>query len=66
MRCVGHVARIGKIHVHIGFWWGNLCEGDHLEDQGINGSIILRWIFRKSVVVECTGLIWIGTDGGHL
>jgi len=23
-----------------GFWWGNLIERDHLEDQGICGKII--------------------------
>jgi len=28
--------------VHTGFWWGNLREGDHLEDIGIGGRIILR------------------------
>ena len=32
--------------VHIGFWWGNVRERDHLEDPGLDG-IILRWIFRK-------------------
>ena len=26
---------------------GNLRDGDHLEDQGIDGSIILKCIFRK-------------------
>jgi hypothetical protein len=31
----------------IGFWWGNLKEGDYLGDPGADGSIILRWIFRK-------------------
>jgi hypothetical protein len=29
------------------FWWGNLIEGDHLENQGADRNIILRWIFRK-------------------
>jgi len=29
-----------------GFWWGNLREIDHLRDPGIDGRIILRWIYR--------------------
>jgi hypothetical protein len=28
-------------------WWGNLRERDHLEDSGIDRTILLRWIFRK-------------------
>jgi hypothetical protein len=28
-------------------WWGNLRERVHLEDPGIDGRILLRWIFRK-------------------
>ena len=30
-----------------GFWWGNLSERFHLGDRGIDGRIILKWIFRK-------------------
>jgi hypothetical protein len=47
---------------------GNLRKGDHLEDTGVDGMIILRWIYRKWDVGAWIGLIWlrIGTRGGHL
>jgi hypothetical protein len=47
---------------------GNLRERDHLGDQGIDGRIILRWIFRKWAVGIWTGSSWleIETAGGHL
>jgi hypothetical protein len=37
----------GRREVHTGFWWGNLREGDHLEDPGIDGKIILIGMFMK-------------------
>ena len=36
--------------------WGNLRERDHLQDPGVNGRTILRWIFRKW---DGWGLVWI-------
>jgi len=33
--------------VHIRVWWRNLKDRDHLQDPGVDGRIILRWIFRK-------------------
>ena len=33
--------------MHTGFWWGNLSEGDHMEDIGLDGKIILKWILEK-------------------
>jgi hypothetical protein len=33
--------------VHRGFRWGNLTEGYHWEDPGVEGKIILKWIFEK-------------------
>jgi hypothetical protein len=38
--------------MHTEFCRGDLREGDHLEDQGVDGRIILKWIFK----------CW---DGGH-
>ena len=54
--------------VHTGFRWGNLRETDLLEDPGINGRIILRWIFRKWDVGVWALSIWlrIGTVSRHL
>jgi len=40
----------------------------HLEDTGVDGRILLRWIFRKWDVGVRTGSSWIriGTGGVHL
>jgi hypothetical protein len=38
---------MGKREGRTGFWWGDLREGDQLRDPGIDGRIILKWIFKK-------------------
>jgi hypothetical protein len=55
-------------NVYTAFWWGNLREMDNMEDSGIDGKIILRWIFRKWDVGVWTGLsrLRIGTGVGLL
>jgi len=66
IRWAGHVW--GRRGVYTGFWWGNLRERDYLRGPGVEGSIILRWLFRKWDVRVWTCCIWprIETGGGRL
>jgi len=48
----GALARMGERRGVYRVVVGNLGERDHLEDPGVNGRTMLKWIFRK----------W---DGGH-
>ena len=49
-RWAGHVARIWERRGETGITWGNLREGDNLEDRGLDLSIIL-----KCILVKCGG-----------
>jgi hypothetical protein len=40
-----HVLRTGKVPK--GILWGDLTERDHLEDLGVDKSLISIWIFKK-------------------
>ena len=56
----------GRGEVRTGFLWGNLRKRDYLEDPGLDGRIILKWIFMKWNGAW-TGLSWfrIGTGSVH-
>jgi len=37
----------GTSKVRTGFGWGDLMETGHLENTGLDGRIILKWIFME-------------------
>jgi hypothetical protein len=68
MRWAGHVVHLGERGGVHRVWWGNMRKRDHLEDPGVDGRIILRWVFRKWNVRAWIGSIWlkIWTSGRDL
>ena len=64
MRREGHLAHMGKGEVYTGFRRRNIRDRNHLEDHGIDGRIILRWILRKWDWGAWTGLIWLRLGTG--
>jgi len=54
MKWTGHVARTERRGVYR-ILVGTLREGDHLEDPGVDGRVILRCIFRTWNVGVWTG-----------
>ena len=68
MRCAGHVARIGERRGVYRVLVGKPEGKRPLGDTGVDGRIILRWIFRKWDVGVWTDRAGSGkgTGGGHL
>jgi hypothetical protein len=50
--------------VNTGFWYGNLKERDDTENLGVDGTIILTDILKKSVESIWSGLIWLSIGAG--
>jgi hypothetical protein len=66
---MGEACRMyGGGEVYTGLWWGNLKEGEHLEDPGVEVEDNIKMdLLEEEWEGVCTRLIWlgIGTDGGH-
>jgi hypothetical protein len=58
IRWARHIARMGDGLCAYGVLVGHLLETVHLEDPGVDGRIIVKWIFRKWNVGTWTGSIW--------
>ena len=50
--------------MHTGFWWGNLKERNHSENLGVDGRIILKWVFKTWDGEAWTRLIWLNIEKG--
>jgi hypothetical protein len=49
--------------MHTGVWWGSLREGNHLEDQGVDGRVLLKFVFKKWWFEGC--MDWIDLAEGR-
>ena len=58
MRQARHVASVGDRRAAYRVLVGNLRKRDHLEDLGLHGRIILKWIFKKWDAGAWTGFFF--------
>jgi hypothetical protein len=48
MRRAGHVASVGEMRNAYKILVTNLKGRDHMEDFGVDGKVILKWILREA------------------
>ena len=47
--------------MHTVVYWEDMKHRDHLEDSGVGGRMVLKWIFKIFAGSVWTVLIWLGT-----
>ena len=57
MRWAGHVARVRAKRAASGFWWKNPRRRSHLEDLGVDGRVIWKWMLEKRENGTWTGIM---------
>jgi hypothetical protein len=55
MRLAGHIARLDRGRMFIGYWWESQKEREYKEEKDLCGWIILRWILER----QDGGIGWI-------
>jgi len=58
------VTRMGDRRGATGFGWGDIMERNSLDDLGLDGRKILKWICKKWDGEARTELLWLRTGTG--
>jgi hypothetical protein len=54
IKWAGHVERMGRRGMDIGFWWESRRGRNHQQDLDVGGRIILKWISARQDAVVWT------------
>jgi hypothetical protein len=47
-----------------GSYRGNMSERDHFQDTGLDGRVVIKWMFKKWDGGSWTALIWLRKGTG--
>jgi hypothetical protein len=59
MKWTGYVTCMAERRAEYRFSVGKPDGESYMENLGVDGNIILKWIFKKCVLESWSGLIWL-------